>query len=158
MTNSWLFTYLGEDSNREFKDHLWVFMDLFSEPKIEHFWTSGSDLGEEGQFVLLATGKKFNFTHWRYPQPDNAGKIEHCTEIWKLREKRYNWNDVSCANNFNFICEVQKCTDLCKSWIKHWNYCILYVEGSLLRLVFPGNTAQNMIILTWSVCLPTFWQ
>ncbi|XP_044749806.1 C-type lectin 37Da-like [Coccinella septempunctata] len=81
--------------------------------KIDHFWTSGSDLGEEGHFVWLATGKSLNYTYWSPPQPDNAGKIENCLEIWKLGDKHYVWNDIPCTNAYNFICEVRECSEFC---------------------------------------------
>ncbi|XP_045478905.1 pulmonary surfactant-associated protein A-like [Harmonia axyridis] len=81
--------------------------------KIEHFWTSGGDLGQEGRFVWLATGKPYNYTHWSPPNPDNAGG-EHCMEIWKIGDKHYIWNDKACNNDYHFICELKDCTEFCR--------------------------------------------
>ncbi|KAK9885677.1 hypothetical protein WA026_012441 [Henosepilachna vigintioctopunctata] len=81
--------------------------------KIDHVWTSGTDLGLEGEFVWLSTGKHLNFTYFSAPQPDNAGKIEHCLEIWKLKDANYVWNDIVCSNPYNFICELKECSNFC---------------------------------------------
>ncbi|KAL3271946.1 hypothetical protein HHI36_022416 [Cryptolaemus montrouzieri] len=81
--------------------------------KVDHIYTSGSDLGEEGNFIWLSTGKPLNFTYWSPPQPDNAGKNEHCVEIWKLAENNYFWNDIPCTASYYFICELPKCSSFC---------------------------------------------
>ncbi|XP_045479162.1 perlucin-like isoform X1 [Harmonia axyridis] len=77
-------------------------------PKAEHIWTSGTDMGEEGSFVWLSTGRPLNFTSWCNGQPDNAGKNEHCLEILRLGVENYVWNDRSCLSEYNFICEVKQ--------------------------------------------------
>ncbi|XP_044748047.1 C-type lectin 37Db-like [Coccinella septempunctata] len=82
---------------------------------IEHFWTSGSDLGEEGQFVWLSTGKPFNYTYWASPQPDNDRNMENCLGFWKIGDKTYIWNDMPCTDNFHFICEKKDCSGFCKN-------------------------------------------
>ncbi|XP_045479164.1 lectin subunit alpha-like [Harmonia axyridis] len=98
----------SEDENKRISEYL-----LKHANGIEEFWTSGTDLGEEGKFVWLSTGKYFTFTYWSYPQPDNAGKLgEDCVEIWKLPD-RWAWNDNKCTIEFHFICEMKECTDFC---------------------------------------------
>ncbi|XP_045479170.1 perlucin-like [Harmonia axyridis] len=96
----------SDDENTRISDHL-----SKHAKGIDHFWTSGSDLGEEGKFVWLSTGKYLNYTNWSPPQPDNSGKIENCLELWKI--DRYIWNDIPCTNQYNFICEMKECTDFC---------------------------------------------
>ncbi|XP_045479161.1 perlucin-like isoform X2 [Harmonia axyridis] len=77
-------------------------------PKVERFWTSGTDMGEEGSFVWLSTGRPLNFTSWCNGQPDNGGKNEHCLAIQRLGVENYVWNDRSCLDEYNFICEVKQ--------------------------------------------------
>ena len=37
----------------------------------EHFWTSGTDQGEEGKFVWMSTGKPLGFENWNAGEPNN---------------------------------------------------------------------------------------
>ncbi|KAK9885676.1 hypothetical protein WA026_012440 [Henosepilachna vigintioctopunctata] len=83
-------------------------------PKIKQFWTSGSDLAVEGEFVWFSTGKHMNFTYWIPPQPDNSAKIEHCVQIQKSNDEHYLWNDVVCTTMINFICELKTCSNFCE--------------------------------------------
>ena len=38
---------------------------------LEHFWTSGTDQGEEGQFVWMSTGKPLGWENWNAGEPNN---------------------------------------------------------------------------------------
>lgn len=44
----------------------------------EHFWTSGTDLADEGSFFWLANGRPITFTNWNAGEPNNFryGKIK----------------------------------------------------------------------------------
>jgi len=37
----------------------------------EHFWTSGTDQGEEGKFVWMSTGKPLGWENWNAGEPNN---------------------------------------------------------------------------------------
>lgn len=37
----------------------------------EHFWTSGTDLADEGSFFWLANGRPITFTNWNAGEPNN---------------------------------------------------------------------------------------
>ena len=37
----------------------------------EHFWTSGTDQGEEGKFFWMANGKPVTFENWNAGEPNN---------------------------------------------------------------------------------------
>ena len=37
----------------------------------EHFWTSGTDQGEEGKFVWLSTGRPLGWENWNAGEPNN---------------------------------------------------------------------------------------
>ena len=37
----------------------------------EHFWTSGTDQGEEGKFFWMSTGKPVTFENWNAGEPNN---------------------------------------------------------------------------------------
>lgn len=37
----------------------------------EHFWTSGTDQGEEGKFFWLSNGKPITYTNWNAGEPNN---------------------------------------------------------------------------------------
>ncbi|KAK9871123.1 hypothetical protein WA026_011407 [Henosepilachna vigintioctopunctata] len=81
---------------------------------IDHVWTSGTDLQEEGSYVWMSTGEGFTFTNWEPRQPDNFLNAEHCIEIRKSNEQGYYWNDSYCSYKFKFVCEVTNCASSCK--------------------------------------------
>ena len=37
----------------------------------EHFWTSGTDQGEEGKFFWMSNGKPVTFENWNAGEPNN---------------------------------------------------------------------------------------
>lgn len=77
----------------------------------EHFWTSGTDLAEEGTFFWMATGRPITFTNWNAGEPNNFryenGEEENCLELWNRDGKGLKWNDTPCSFETYFICEVQ---------------------------------------------------
>ncbi|XP_075156143.1 lectin subunit alpha-like [Haematobia irritans] len=68
-----------------------------------NIWLGGHDLADEGNFIWSATGKRFEFTNWAGPNPDNLFNIEHCVHIWDRSD--YEWNDATCKQKMGFICE-----------------------------------------------------
>jgi len=76
----------------------------------EHFWTSGTDQGQEGTFVWLSTGRPLTFENWNSGEPNNykyeGGELEHCLELWNRDGKGLKWNDSPCSFETYFICEV----------------------------------------------------
>ena len=37
----------------------------------EHFWTSGTDQGEEGKFYWMSSGQPLTFENWNSAEPNN---------------------------------------------------------------------------------------
>lgn len=76
----------------------------------EHFWTSGTDLAEEGNFFWMATGKPITFTNWNAGEPNNFryenGEEENCLELWNRDGKGLKWNDSPCSFETYFVCEA----------------------------------------------------
>ncbi|XP_065343002.1 perlucin-like protein [Cloeon dipterum] len=73
------------------------------------FWTSGSDIEQEGDFYWEATGALLSYTNWAAGQPNNY--LEgHCVEI--TDQYAYQWNDVTCTDPIMYICESQSCVAL----------------------------------------------
>ncbi|CAG9561391.1 unnamed protein product [Danaus chrysippus] len=77
----------------------------------EHFWTSGTDLAEEGNFFWLANGRPLTFVNWNAGEPNNFryenGEEENCLELWNRDDKGLKWNDSPCSFETYFICEVR---------------------------------------------------
>ncbi|XP_049546974.1 uncharacterized protein LOC125957954 isoform X3 [Anopheles darlingi] len=76
----------------------------------EHFWTSGTDLAEEGNFFWISNGRPLSFTNWNAGEPNNFryenGEEEHCLELWNRDGKGLKWNDTPCSFETYFICEI----------------------------------------------------
>lgn len=53
---------------------------------------------------LWSDGSKRTGDFWTKGQPDNAGKNEHCTQIW---EHTGEWNDASCNTALPYICQIE---------------------------------------------------
>lgn len=77
----------------------------------EHFWTSGTDLANEGSFFWMSTGRPITFTNWNAGEPNNFvyenGEEENCLELWNRDGKGLKWNDSPCSFETYFVCEVQ---------------------------------------------------
>ncbi|XP_054733896.1 GATA zinc finger domain-containing protein 10 isoform X2 [Anastrepha obliqua] len=77
----------------------------------EHFWTSGTDLADEGIFFWMANGRPITFTNWNAGEPNNFryenGEEENCLELWNRDGKGLKWNDSPCSFETFFVCEVQ---------------------------------------------------
>lgn len=52
---------------------LWFvcFFRIFEGFGNEHFWTSGTDLADEGSFIWMANGRPITFTNWNAGEPNN---------------------------------------------------------------------------------------
>ncbi|XP_019868852.1 C-type lectin 37Db isoform X4 [Aethina tumida] len=78
----------------------------------EHFWTSGTDLADEGHFFWMSTGRPITFTNWNAGEPNNFeyenGEQENCLELWNRDGKGLKWNDSPCSFETYFVCEVQQ--------------------------------------------------
>ena len=76
----------------------------------EHFWTAGTDQGDEGNFFWFSTGRPVTFTNWNAGEPNNFryenGEEEHCLELWNRDGKGLKWNDSPCSFETYFVCEV----------------------------------------------------
>uniref|UniRef100_A0A182NHZ3 C-type lectin domain-containing protein n=1 Tax=Anopheles dirus TaxID=7168 RepID=A0A182NHZ3_9DIPT len=79
---------------------------------ILHMWTSGNDLGEEGQFFWGSTGERHTYDRWTKNEPNNE-KHDNCTyenclvlEYYQPWSINYTFDDRPCgAENF-FMCET----------------------------------------------------
>uniref|UniRef100_A0A1B6L682 C-type lectin domain-containing protein n=2 Tax=Graphocephala atropunctata TaxID=36148 RepID=A0A1B6L682_9HEMI len=70
------------------------------------FWTSGTDLVQEGKFVWASDWKPFTFTNWnsnpREPSNKSPWGSEDCVQI----NRDFTWNDRNCFHvRLHFICE-----------------------------------------------------
>ncbi|XP_046646300.1 perlucin-like [Daphnia pulicaria] len=71
------------------------------------FWTSGTDSANEGIWVWESTNATLpcpGYANWIDLQPDNGQNIEDCLGL-TLRNVE-GWNDYSCSNSFQAICEA----------------------------------------------------
>jgi len=76
----------------------------------EHFWSSGTDMAEEGKFFWMSTGKPLTYENWNAGEPNNFkyenGEGENCLELWNRDGKGLKWNDTPCSFESYFVCEV----------------------------------------------------
>ena len=79
------------------------------------FWLSASDIGHEGEFVWMSTGKKVISAQWGPGQPDNTwhdNARENCLEVtyhWNSPM----WNDAPCHFKLVYFCETVPATSDC---------------------------------------------
>lgn len=115
MECAWL--SISQKLNCEIQENNCVHDLIYSNPPspfaglaAEHFWTSGTDLAEEGSFFWISNGRPLSFTNWNAGEPNNFryenGEEEHCLELWNRDGKGLKWNDTPCSFETYFICEV----------------------------------------------------
>lgn len=101
--------HLASITSQEENDRLEKYIKDFGMGN-EHFWTSGTDLADEGKFFWMSTGKPITFTNWNAGEPNNFqydnGEEENCLELWNRDGKGLKWNDSPCSFETYFVCEV----------------------------------------------------
>jgi len=101
--------HLASINSKEQQDDLENHIESFGMGH-EHFWTSGTDQGEEGKFFWMSTGKPVTYENWNAGEPNNFryenGEEEHCLELWNRDGKGLRWNDTPCSFETFFVCEV----------------------------------------------------
>ena len=86
----------------------------FEFKQAREFWTSGTDLGNEGKFFFLSTGKTIEHLSWARDEPNNArrtdvkssSETENCMAYTMTENlKFYRLFDRFCPLKFYFICQ-----------------------------------------------------
>lgn len=78
----------------------------------KQFWTSGTDLSEEGKFFFLSTGRSIGQLNWSNNEPNNGRKpdsneTENCMAYAVTDNlKFYRLFDRFCSLKFNFVCQI----------------------------------------------------
>lgn len=68
------------------------------------YWIDFTDVGKEGKWVTLSTGKN-EYSNWDREQPDNAGgKQDYAINNYGKRLGR--WNDGHLSMTFQAMCEA----------------------------------------------------
>ncbi|XP_067308212.1 C-type mannose receptor 2-like [Pseudorasbora parva] len=65
-----------------------------------------------------------SFRYWAPNQPDNSGSVENCAVI--IPNPQGHWNDVSCSNQYPFVCHEDTGLILIKenrTWSEALRYC-----------------------------------
>ncbi|XP_073692602.1 C-type mannose receptor 2-like [Garra rufa] len=64
-----------------------------------------------------------SFRYWKYGEPNNFGKGEDCTAVNQTAQGQ--WHDVSCYNQFPFVCHEDKLILITKNltWSEALTYC-----------------------------------
>lgn len=85
----------------------------FPHTSVHQFWTSGTDLGDEGKFYFMSTGLPVRNVTFHRKEPNNLHKnqdkepeTENCLAlIYSEKLKAYKFSDKFCSSRFFFICE-----------------------------------------------------
>ncbi|CAG5119611.1 unnamed protein product, partial [Candidula unifasciata] len=81
--------------------------NMLTTRKVYQAWIGGTDILHEGHWEWISTGNDFSsYANWAPGQPDNSGSAEDCMQYQQSTSGTYIWNDASCNNLFNFVCEA----------------------------------------------------
>ncbi|XP_050513611.1 collectin-12-like [Diabrotica virgifera virgifera] len=84
--------------------------------KYGSYWTSGTNLVGEDQWIWMSTGRELTYTNWLPGEPSKQnvkGTVENCIDI--LVYAGFKWNDQNCEVVQNFICESTKDCQFCSN-------------------------------------------
>ncbi|KAH8341287.1 hypothetical protein KR059_002044, partial [Drosophila kikkawai] len=74
-----------------------------------NYWTSGTDLAEEGKHVWFSNGQPIMTDLWYPGEPNNLHKNEHCFEMGKTDGLQLaGLNDLPCFEKKPYICQAPK--------------------------------------------------
>jgi len=68
------------------------------------FWLGASDLETESEWIWTEGHVPMTYKNFAPGEPDNANNHEHCLEF--NFGDNFKWNDNSCENKYNFVCEI----------------------------------------------------
>jgi hypothetical protein len=77
---------------------------------MKNSWIAVDDRDTEGVFKYSAApeyGSVPSYWAWGHGQPDNAGKNEHCAQLWNALSLPNNWNDRSCTERLTYVIEYE---------------------------------------------------
>ncbi|XP_052691169.1 C-type lectin domain family 10 member A-like [Crassostrea angulata] len=77
-------------------EHNWLTKNF----PIVAYWIDFTDIGTEGKWVTLSTGKS-EYTRWQSGQPDNYRGNQNCAYNMKG-----SWDDHSCKSTYQVLCEA----------------------------------------------------
>ncbi|XP_075157278.1 lectin subunit alpha-like [Haematobia irritans] len=63
-----------------------------------------ADMNTKRPFYWTTSGKTMTFSYWHQGEPNNERNQEHCVHTFSFNPD-FRWNDVSCSNQYGFICE-----------------------------------------------------
>lgn len=70
----------------------------------DKFWLGAIKMDDE-KFYHLGQEEPMTFFNWWKGEPNGAGGIEHCVEIFAFENGNFQWNDAPCHHTKYFICE-----------------------------------------------------
>ena len=77
-------------------------------------WLGATDLGREGSWKWVKSGRPVNGANWAPNEPNNDGGAGHCMEVgWDTHGE---WNDRPCADRVAYIC--QRDDTVCDGWLR----------------------------------------
>ncbi|BFZ09360.1 hypothetical protein BsWGS_12399 [Bradybaena similaris] len=85
--------------------------NLLTTHKAYQAWIGGADILREGHWQWMTSGLDFSeYSNWGPAQPDNFQSAEDCLQYQEGSSGTYVWNDSSCSNLLNFVCESEALT------------------------------------------------
>lgn len=91
------------NTQEQFENALLLIKETGKTNVTDHYWTSGTDIFNENNFIWITTGQAFDYEPWHDYQPDNYKDIENCVELRNYNNK-YKLNDSNCKARNYFIC------------------------------------------------------
>ncbi|XP_017110432.1 C-type lectin 37Da-like [Drosophila elegans] len=73
--------------------------------KVVSYWTSGTDLTEQGKHIWFSNGQPVSSDLWLPGEPSNSGNVERCVEFG-IRSKVTGLNDRNCIRLNGYICKA----------------------------------------------------
>lgn len=87
----------------QFENALYLIKQTGNTNVTDNYWTSGSDIYNENNFIWMSTGQVFDYEPWHDYQPDNYKDNEDCAELRNYKNV-YKLNDSNCLAKSYFIC------------------------------------------------------
>lgn len=90
-------------------------MFFFTEGIGNGYWISGVRRKSSPELVWFTNGRPLVYNKFQNGQPDNAGNIEACVEVFVNRRNEILWNDYNCEGKIGYICQTYVRNLTCES-------------------------------------------
>ncbi|KAH9513401.1 hypothetical protein Btru_032911 [Bulinus truncatus] len=91
-------------------------------------WIGANDMAVQRKFVWASNNNTMITKMWAPYEPNDYIGREDCVHIWNKNDLL---NDISCNNQFDFLCQMESCNSIFPGSVYGYNHCFKYFDQNM---------------------------